>query len=125
MVLYRRWPRLARRPSREGRKSRSGRPRSLRFLADFPDALAALAWHALRMNMRRRSVSDEVHGLRATGSLVAGDFEEALDELEWTSARYFVGFLLRFAPVAPSVAARLAFRLARRRFSGSARQGRR
>lgn len=73
------------------------------------------------MHPSRRSVSDEVHGLRATGSLAAGDLEDALAELELTSTRYLVGFVLRFALVAPSVAARLAFRLARRRFSGSAR----
>ena len=106
---------------RDGITSRSGRSRSLRFLVDFPDALAALAWHAGCMNTPRRSVSDEIHGLRATGSLVVGEFEEALAELEKTSTRYLVGFVLRLALVAPSVAARLAFRLARRRFSGYAK----
>ena len=73
------------------------------------------------MNTPRRSVSDEVYGLRATGSLVIGDFDEALAELERTSTRYLVGFLPRFALVAPSVAFRLAWRLARRRVSAASR----
>ena len=67
------------------------------------------------MHPSRRSVSDEVHGLRATGSIVAGDIEGAVAELERASARYLVGFLLRFCLVAPSVALRLAWKLARRR----------
>ena len=46
-----------------------------------------------------RSVSDEVRGLRATGSLVAGDFEDAVAELEQTSSRYLAGFFLRLAIV--------------------------
>ena len=62
------------------------------------------------MHPSRRSVSDKVHGLRATtGSLIAGDFDEALAELERTSSRYLVGFLLRFSLVAPTVAVRLAW----------------
>ena len=69
------------------------------------------------MHPSRRSVSDEVHGLRAIASLVAGDFDEALAELERASARYLIGFLLRFSLVAPTVALRLAWRLARRRVS--------
>ena len=81
----------------------------------------ALAWHPLGMNARPPSVSDEVRGLRATGSLVAGDFEEALGEREQTSLAYLVRFLPRLAFVAPSVAARLAWRLARRRLLEAAR----
>ena len=67
------------------------------------------------MQSPSRSLSDEVHGLRAAGSLVAGDFDEALAELEQTSLSYLAGFLIRFGLVAPSVAIRLAWRLARRR----------
>lgn len=63
------------------------------------------------MHTPRRSVSDEVHGLRATGSLAAGDFDEALFELERTSTRYLVGFLLRLGLFAPRVAVRIAWRL--------------
>ena len=74
----------------------------------------ALAWHPLGMNARPPSVS-------AAGSLVAGDFEEALAELEQTSFSYLVRFLPRLAFVAPSVAARLAWRLARRRLLEAAR----
>jgi len=48
------------------------------------------------MHVPRRSVSDGVNGLRATGSLVAGDFDEALSELERISNRYLVG-LLRYS----------------------------
>lgn len=55
------------------------------------------------MHAPRRSFSDEVHGLRATGSLVAGDFDEALSELERTSSRYLVGFLLRLARGEPAL----------------------
>lgn len=73
------------------------------------------------MNVQRRSVSDEIHGLRATGSLGTGDFEDALTELEQTSLAYLAAFLLRFALVAPSVALRLAWRLARRRLPEAAR----
>ena len=73
------------------------------------------------MNTRRRSISDEVHGLRATGLLVAGDFDEALAEFDRTSTRYLVGFLLRLSLVAPSVAFRLGWRLARRRVTDASR----
>ena len=65
------------------------------------------------MHPSRRSVSDEVHGLRAMASLVAGDFDKALGEIERASGRYLAGFLLRLSLVAPTVALRLALRLAR------------
>ena len=75
------------------------------------------------MHPSRRSVSDEVHGLRANGSLVAGDFDDALAELERTSIRYLLGFLLRCSLVAPTVAMRLAFRLTCRRLMDCSRYG--
>ena len=56
------------------------------------------------MQSPRRSPSDEVHGLRATGSLDAGDFDEALAELEQTSLSYLAEFLIRFGLVTPTVA---------------------
>ena len=86
--------------------SRSSRSRFLQPLVDLPDTPAPC--HALLMNAPRRSVSDEVHGLRAMGSFVAGDFEEAISELEQTSLSYLAGFLIRFGLVAPSVALRVA-----------------
>ena len=67
------------------------------------------------MQSPRRSLRDEVHGLRAAGSLVVGDVDEALAELKQTSLSYLAGFLIRFGLVAPTVAIRLAWRLARRR----------
>lgn len=71
------------------------------------------------MHPLRWPLSDEVHVLRATGSLVAGDFDEALSELERTSTRYLVAFLLRLALFAPSVAVRIAWRIARLRATAS------
>ena len=74
------------------------------------------------MQTPRRSVSDEVHGLRAIGSLVAGDFDAALAELERTSTRYLVGFLFRLGLLTPSVALRLAWRLVCLRATNSTRK---
>ena len=71
------------------------------------------------MQSPRRSVSGEVHGLRATGSLIAGDLDEALAELERTSAGYLLGFLLRLGLFAPNIALRIAWRIARLRATGS------
>lgn len=71
------------------------------------------------MHAPRRSLGDEVHGLRATGSLVAGNFGEALSELERTSTRYLVHFLLCLGLFAPRVAIRIAWRIARLRATAS------
>ena len=74
-----------------------------------PDAPTSVPWHPLGMNTRPPSVSDEVRGLRAVGSLVGGDVDGALAELEQTSFSYLAGLLPRLAFVAASVAARLAW----------------
>ena len=82
---------------------------------DSSNAVSEALRHHRAMSTGRRSVSDEVHGLRAVSALVAGEFEDAVDELGQVSARYLVGFLLRFSLLSPSVAARLAWTLVRER----------
>ena len=62
------------------------------------------------MESRRRSVGDEVHGLRAVSAIVAVNLEDAVDELGQVSARNLAGFELRFALVAPRVAVHLGWR---------------
>ena len=63
------------------------------------------------------SVPDEIYGAQALGSLLAGDLESALDALGPASTRYVAGFLCRLGLLMPSISARLAYGLARRRLS--------
>ena len=61
------------------------------------------------------SVLDELYGAQAMRALLAGDLESALDALGRASTRYVAGFLCRLGLLMPSISARLACGLARRR----------
>ena len=62
-----------------------------------------------------RPLPDEVHGARAAGALLAGEFEEAVHALGPASGGYVAGFFLRLAVVSSGVAVRLACQVTCRR----------
>ena len=73
----------------------------------------------VRMDVEQSRLPDEVHGARAAGSLLFGDFAEAEAELVRVRTRYLAAFLLRLALVVPGVSLRLAWRVGVRRRLGS------
>lgn len=60
---------------------------------------------------------DEALGLRALAALLNGDLSRATEALAATRYGYRLAFLCRLAGVVPSVALRVAWRLAARRSS--------
>ena len=53
-------------------------------------------------------------GVRAAGSLLAGDIEVVEAEFASVRTRYLIGVLCRLAVITPSVSLRLAWRFGRR-----------
>ena len=95
------------------------RPKFLRTTGGRPMDARRPGFDSGSVSARKPSPLDEIDGARAAGSLLVGDLEAAVDVLERVSTRYLAGFLWRLGILIPSVALRLAWRLARRRFGGS------
>lgn len=69
----------------------------------------------------RSSLPDEVHGARATGALLVGELDAAVEALRPASNLYLAGFFLRFSLISPGLSLRLAWRVARQRFESPSR----
>ena len=67
------------------------------------------------VNETRPLLPDEVYGARAAGALLVGDLASAEAQLSRVRLRYLVAFCCRLSVIAPSVAVRLAWRVASRR----------
>ena len=112
---------------RSERRNGQVRPRRRFLRASWPDLLRPTGGlpvdipppgrHCGAMIGSSPSVLDEIYGAQALGALLAGDLESALDALGRASTRYVAGFLCRLGLLMPSVSARLACGLARRRLS--------